>query len=385
MGASGGRRDPIALASETLRDLVSHTHSVRILVDSFADAGLPNAQMANAREIVSRLDPDRFHVSMFAVGKPDPRIAGRKNTRLVQLPQRRQSVRILSEFVWGTHEILFYMKPSPASRWYQELRKRRKDYRITVGTVESQSNLKDQPTINQEAIRLYERTVLRCDYLFSNAANVQKSLWREYGLESEIIPTGVDTQFFSPGRLRPPNERVRVLFVGSLRGFKQPHFLLSAASRFPYADFRIAGDGPLRPELEQRIAREWTRNVVLLGPLAAEQLRDAYRSSDIFLFPSLWEGSPKVILEAAACGLPVIARKSYLPETVLHGVTGFQAGSDDELYSALGALIAKRDLRLQMGAAGRQHSLEFDWGLITAQWAETFLRLTNRQEMRQAS
>ena len=80
---------------------------IRILVDSFADEGLLNAQMGNAREIICRLDPDIFHVSTFVLGKPDPRIATRKNTRLIQLPQRRQTVTILSEFLLGGHELLF--------------------------------------------------------------------------------------------------------------------------------------------------------------------------------------------------------------------------------------------------------------------------------------
>src|SRR2546423_14831501 len=95
---------------------------IRILVDSFADADLPNAQMGNAREIVSRLDPAHFHVSMFVLREPDPRIVARENTQLIQLPQRRQTVRILREFVCGAHQILFYMKVSPASRWYLNLK-----------------------------------------------------------------------------------------------------------------------------------------------------------------------------------------------------------------------------------------------------------------------
>lgn len=80
---------------------------IRILVDSFADAGLPNAQMGNAREIIRRLDPDIFHVSTFVLGKPDARMAARNNTRLIQLPRRRQTVRILSEFLLGAHQLLF--------------------------------------------------------------------------------------------------------------------------------------------------------------------------------------------------------------------------------------------------------------------------------------
>src|SRR6478609_6151707 len=97
---------------------------IRILVDTLADDGLLNAQMGNAREIISRLDPDNFHVSTFMLGPPDQRVAQRENTRLIQLPERRQTVRILSEFLLGAHDVLFYLKASPASKWYLCLRKR---------------------------------------------------------------------------------------------------------------------------------------------------------------------------------------------------------------------------------------------------------------------
>src|SRR5690242_15666298 len=163
---------------------------IRILVDSFADEGLLNAQMGNAREIIRRLDPDIFHVSTFVVGKPDPHITARKNTRLIQLPQRRQTVRILSEFLLGAHQLLFYVKPSPSSRWYLGLRKRWRDRRITVGTIESQCNLAGLPDLTPEARRLWEQTILRCDRLYSNSDYVQSSLRKEYGLQSEVIPTG---------------------------------------------------------------------------------------------------------------------------------------------------------------------------------------------------
>jgi glycosyltransferase involved in cell wall biosynthesis len=358
---------------------------IRILVDSFADAGLPNAQMGNAREIVSRLDPHRFHVSMFSLGVPDARIARRRNTRLIQLPQRRQTVRILSEFLFGAHEVLFYMKASPASRIYTNLRRKWRDQRTTIATIESQSDLSREPTIAPENIRLWEQTVLRCDYRFSNSSCVQASLQREYKLSSEILPTGVDTRFFTPAWDRPPNPRPRVLFAGALRPFKHPQFLLTAAARFPQADFRIAGEGLLAAALKDRIARECLNNVALLGTLDAENLRQEYQAGDIFLFPSQWEGSPKVILEAAACGLPVIVRNNYSPETVVHDVTGFQSASDEELLASLNLLLANPELRRKMGHSGRLHSQRYDWDPIAAQWEETFERVAGKPELRKAS
>ena len=350
---------------------------VRILVDSLADEGLPNAQMSNAREIIRRLDPDKFWVSTFCSGTPDPHIVARPNTEVIRLPASRQTPKILKQFLLGRHEILFYLKSAPASVMYMGMRQAVRDRKITIGTVESQCNLNCERTISKKTIRMWERTVLHCDYLFSNSSKVRDSLAGEYGLPSGIVPTGVDTDFFSPLE-RAANVRIRILFVGSLREFKQPQLLLDAALRFPSADFELAGDGTMCRELQNRIERENIGNAMLTGPQTAEQLRERYRRADIFLFPSQWEGSPKVILEAAACGLPVIARSDYRPESVLDGTTGFLVERDEDLFARLGELISNASLRREFGDAGRVHSQKFDWNPITRQWEEIFLHLLDR-------
>ncbi len=358
---------------------------VPILVDSLADKGLINSQMSNAREIIRRLEPGRFHVSVFCAGEPDPEIARRPNTRVVRLPRRLRTVRILREFLLGQHKILFYLKSSPASKMYMDLRQRWRDRHIAVGTIESQSDLRHEPTVAPEAVRLWERTVLRCDRLFSNSQAVQESLQREYGLPSEIIPTGVDTRFFAPDWERPPNARLRVLFAGSLRRFKQPQVLLEAAVRFPQAEYCIAGKGPMEDQLRKHIASQKLSNVGLLGELGAEQLREEYRRADIFLFPSAWEGSPKVILEAAACGLPIIARLDYRPETVLNGKTGYLVASEEELFARLAELLACPEQRSRLGIAGRKHIQSFAWDIITRRWEDVFLQLAAQKAAARAA
>ena len=351
----------------------------RILVDSLADEANFNAQMTSARDIVARLNPDKFDVSIFQLSGPDPRIVKRPNTRLISLPRQRQTVRILREFLLGGHNILFYVKSSPAAKFYFSARSVWRDRRVTIGTVESQSDWRNEPTIKPEQIRLWEQTILRCDYLYSNSSAVQRSLTAEYGLPSGVVPTGVDASYFTPVCDRQANARPRVLFVGSLRPFKGPQFLLEGAARFPYADFVIAGDGFMAAELEQRVQHERLGNVRFVRGLSPDALREQYRRADIFLFPSKWEGSPKVILEAAACGLPVIARNAYQPETVIDGETGYLVAGDDELFGRLQQLLSSPDQRRAMGRAGRIHAEKFDWDPITRQWEDIFLSLAPRK------
>lgn len=347
---------------------------IRILIDSFADEDLTNAQMINAREIVSRLDPSRFSVTMFVRDQPAPEVSSRPNTRLVQLPPRLQTIPLVAQYIFGSHDILFYLKASPASRWYMKLRSRRHGRSLTVGTVESQTNWRDDG-ITRQGIRLFEETILRCDYLYSNSEMVRRSLEANYRLRSEVIPTGVDTEFFTPNWERPQNPRPRVLFVGSLRPFKAPQLVLDAAQLHPEADFVLVGDGLMAQELHLRA--KGISNVTLRGTLGRAAIREEYRSADILFFPSRWEGSPRVLLEAAASGVPVVARKDYEPESVIDGQTGYLVADDDEMMRRLAQLIANPALRRAFGQSGRAHVARFSWDVITRQWETTFAQLAS--------
>jgi glycosyltransferase involved in cell wall biosynthesis len=345
---------------------------IRILVDSFADEGLTNAQMINAREIVSRLDSERFHVTLFKHGAPARQLVVRPNTRLIQLPRRLQTIPILTHFIFGRQEILFYPKPAPATRWYMNLRTLGRRRCALVATFESQSDWQDD-TITPNTKKLIEETILRCDYLFSNSTNVQQSLETNYGLHTEVVPTGVDTTFFQPNWDRPANSRPRVLFVGALRSFKGPQVLLEAAERFPGADFILVGDGILVEELRTR--GKHLANLEMCGSLNRIEIREKFALADIFMFPSRWEGSPRVLMEAAACGLPVLARKDYQPESVIDAKSGFLVGDDAEMMMRLEQLLSSPDLRRRLGECGRSHIARFDWNVITPQWEEIFTRI----------
>jgi glycosyltransferase involved in cell wall biosynthesis len=356
---------------------INEMKPVKILVDSFADEELTNAQMINAREIVSRLDSGRFAVTMFVRGVAAREILARPNTRLIRLPSRLRTVPLLGRFLFGGQDILFYLKASPASRWYLKMRPRQSRRCTIVGTIESQTDWRDE-TITPKAIRLLENTVLRCDYLFSNSAMVKRSLETNYGLQSEIVSTGVDTEFFTPNWERPANLRPRVLFVGALRIFKGPQIILDAAQHYPEADFVLVGDGVMRQELQDH-ARSLA-NVEMRGTLGRHEIREEYRRADIFMFPSRWEGSPRVLMEAAASGLPVLARREYEPESVTDGATGFLANDDHEMMLSLGRLLADGDLRRRLGESGRTHIARFSWDVITRQWETIFWRLAAQRK-----
>jgi glycosyltransferase involved in cell wall biosynthesis len=122
------------------------------------------------------------------------------------------------------------------------------------------------------------------------------------------------------------------------------------------------------------------RNIFFLGHLPLAQLGEEMRRAHVFLFPSMVEGHPQVLGQAAACGLPAIAMNAYHPEYVLHGKTGFLAESDAELARHLDVLLGDSAVRQSMASASARHSRKFDWDRVTEQWAGVFQEVVAQRQ-----
>ncbi len=158
-----------------------------------------------------------------------------------------------------------------------------------------------------------------------------------------------------------PAEAPRLVCVGRLSEQKGHLLLLEAAARLDAMgvafELVLAGDGPLRGALEERIRLAGLEGRVrLTGWLSGAQVREAIASSRAMVVPSFAEGLPVVIMEAFALGRPVIATSiAGVPELVEVGVNGWlvPAGSVDALATAMrSALEAPREQLERMGAAG---------------------------------
>lgn len=183
------------------------------------------------------------------------------------------------------------------------------------------------------------------------------------------------------GEYRVPRERIRVkpnfvpdagtgsfsgeyaLFVGRLSEEKGLRTLLAAdrLGRLPL-QVRIAGDGPMRAEVEAACATDESR-LIFCGPKSSEEVRNLMRDAVALLVPSLWyEGFPMVMVEALSLGLPVIAsRIGGLPEIVEEGVSGLlhEPGNAVGLVEAMSVLVAQSTTdSTMMRSAARARYLE---------------------------
>lgn len=195
------------------------------------------------------------------------------------------------------------------------------------------------------------------------------------GLQGQVVEltaNAVHTDAWTPAEQARTDGKVRFVFAGRLVGFKAVDQLLEAWSKLRLdvpAELRIVGDGPERAALEGQVTRlGLEETVTFAGWAEGEDLIQEVRNADVFVFPSLREAGGAVLMEAAACGVPVIAADWGGPSDYVQPETGIlvsvetpsclQAG----LRDAMTELAQDTARRERMGQAARSLAVaRMDW------------------------
>jgi glycosyltransferase involved in cell wall biosynthesis len=176
----------------------------------------------------------------------------------------------------------------------------------------------------------------------------------------KVVPYGVDSFFRVTERMPHPGP-LRVLTVGAIGLRKGSPYVLAAARQLRHgATFRMVGQIKGRPAAvaQLRVAVE------LCGPVPRSEMLAHFQWADVFLLPSLCEGSATVAYEALACGLPVIATPNT-GTVVRDGVEGFivPARDVDGIVQCLEKLVNDRNLLREMSRNARRRSTEFNFSV----------------------
>jgi glycosyltransferase involved in cell wall biosynthesis len=341
---------------------------ITIFTPSFADEADTNAQNLTVKEIVARLSTEKFRVVMLHENIPDRRIAARENTKLLRWHRRGNTLRVLLHCLSHVPDVYFFPREGPLDSAFLALRNRLALNTAVVTYVVSGGLYNpDSPR------RALMRNVREADAVFGNCQFLSKLVWERMKVEAGVRYDGIDRRFFyAAEKPAAPGHVLIVLFAGSLRPYKRADLVVRQAARLPKIEFRIAGCGEEEQTCRNLAAQLGCANVTFVGHLTPARLGEEMRQADVFFFPSVLEGHPQVLGQAAACGLPSIAMNVYRPEFVINGKTGFVVESDEELGQKLDLLIAQPELRRSMGEAAIAHSQNFDWDRITLQWQEAF-------------
>ncbi|MBN2518024.1 MAG: glycosyltransferase [Candidatus Altiarchaeota archaeon] len=221
----------------------------------------------------------------------------------------------------------------------------------------------------QESLRifyeLWERKLFkRCNLVTAPSNAIKEKL---SGLRGDVIvfSNGIDTNFFkeqSPKEFLEdyeiPEGRV-IGYAGRHSYEKHVEDLINIADKFD-GTILISGDGPVREEFEEMAKGK--KNVKFLGFLPRERMCEFYSALDILILPSTAETQGLVVLEANACGTPVVGADALaLKETIENGVNGYRykPGDSNDLLSKIWRIY--RDMERLKGSSkeyARKHSVE---------------------------
>ena len=203
---------------------------------------------------------------------------------------------------------------------------------------------------------------------------------------ARLIPLGVDVALFRPADRPPPLDAgVVVGYAGRLEAHKGVGVLLDAVELEPRLRVRIAGAGPDADALRRRASGSRLEGrVEFVGPLDADGLARFYRSVHVVAVPSLTTGSWKeqfgrVVVEAMACGVPVVASASgALPDLVEGAGVLVPEGDPAALADALVRVGADPDLSAALREAGLRRAAGCDWGRVAEQYVDLYRSALHR-------
>jgi len=298
--------------------------------------------------------------------------------RLVPVAERRRSEEIFDRLVsrsdvWAGSESLLFLKPvfprtaalarRRGARIFALATIHHPAFNLERVTQEQERRGLSRPTTYTDRKRVRDVTAFLAsvDFLLTRAPGSERT-YRERGTPAQaIVPvgeTGVDPDSFRPAPDPRPVEPFRVLHVSHMNLIKGLAYLFLAWKELNLPGAELVLGGPMDEDVRQLLAEIDPPNVSLLGPL--RDPRPEYQRAHVCVVPSISDMGPATVLEAMACGTPVVVSDACGASGILApGRDGFVYRYDrvDELGRALRAAYEDRERLAEMGREARQTAL----------------------------
>src|SRR5580704_10596938 len=243
--------------------------------------------------------------------------------------------------------------------------------------------------------RVYHFPRFRWSIRTADAAHVFcRDVWNvlqlAYGLAPDravYIPNGVERRFFVPREYGDRPDGVRFLWAGTWLDQRGIFYLRDAmqrlASRVPRMTLTIAGPGTSPEQIERFFGNELAGTILVRPVVPSDQMPELYLEHDVFIFPSLMEGLPTVIMEAMASGMPVITSETCgMPDVVENEFNGLLVPPADAvaLENAILRLYSSADLRRKLGQQAQESMRRHTWERAGLRLEALFLNVLAREK-----
>lgn len=237
--------------------------------------------------------------------------------------------------------------------------------------------------------RFYRMPLFRWSIRTADGAHtVGRDTWNvlllKYNLNFErtaYIPNGVDARFFHPRRYDSAGP-LKLLYAGTWLDQRGIFYIRDALKRLapqlPGLTMTFAGCGVPAEVIREFFGPQLASTVVVQPVVPSEEIHELYAGHDVFLFPSLMEGLPSVLLEAMASGMPVVTTETCgmqdVVETEYNGILIPPANSG-AIESAVLRLAAAPELRERLGQAAQQTMKRYTWERSALMLEDLFRRV----------
>jgi glycosyltransferase involved in cell wall biosynthesis len=335
-----------------------------ILMYGIFDAENIQAQSRDALNWALFLNDELFKITAFVQNLPDNRLENKKNVKLIRVSKNKylRHLKMLFYLISPYYNMVLLSMPT--------------SYVLLYLHVIDKVNIFKKKIIISLVNRLpYDTKFEKILYSekfhqFAISKQIKEDFYYLTNRDIQVVHLVYDLSLFFPVSDFPQKERVAC--VGSMQIRKNPFLFSNIAKKIPECDFYWIGDGYYSKWIEEKKRHNSIENLHLIKRLNQIEIADFLRNSLIFLFPSVHEGFPNVIVEALASGLPVIAMNTYGPEAVTDGFNGYVVEDEFDMYDKLKQLLDNRQLLKHMSENAINSSVKYS-GLDGIQEFENFL------------
>jgi glycosyltransferase involved in cell wall biosynthesis len=223
--------------------------------------------------------------------------------------------------------------------------------------LSDKSRHKGKPAQREQALTLEKKVFDGADKIMVTTERIKQQVIDNHGLDPQklhVIPNYVDIKLFAPNA-ELMKEGSSIIYVGRLKANKNPIALIEAVKGLKVKLY-IVGEGEEEQALQEKAAEQGSE-VVFLGRVPNEQLPALLNKCSLYVQPSFYEGHPKAMIEAMACGLAVIGSDvAGISDLLEHKETGYLCGtSAAEMHDAIKILLADEALQKKLGDNARKH------------------------------
>jgi glycosyltransferase involved in cell wall biosynthesis len=234
----------------------------------------------------------------------------------------------------------------------------------------------------------FRYSIRTADAAHAYCRDVWNCLVLNYDLDDDrvrYIPNGVEERFFVNRRYEV-NGKLRLLYAGTWLDQRGIFYIRDALRNLLRRDlpFTMTFAGPCisAQEILRFFGPELAQQVVVRDVTPAGRMQELYAEHDVFVFPSLMEGLPSVLLEAMASGMPVITTETCgMPDVVEDGLNGLLILPADPaaLEEAVVRLAGSEELRARLGQAASNSMRRYTWENSALRLESLFLRVLREE------